>query len=77
MVMEAGEEHAVPWMTPVDAYEALVMSFGPTTKVHHSGGANAGFVDGSVRFLKTSISADTLRALMSIAGGEAVSSDAY
>jgi prepilin-type processing-associated H-X9-DG protein len=70
MVMEAGEEHAVPWMTPVDAYEALVMSFGPTTKVHHPGGANAGLVDGSVRFLKTNISAKTLRALMSIAGGE-------
>lgn len=78
MVIEAGEEYAVPWMAPENADEAVVlMNFRPTTKLHHSGGSNAGLVDGSVRFLKASISAKTLRALMSIAGGEVVSPDAY
>ncbi len=38
MVIEAGEENAVPWMAPVDADESLVMSLGPTTKLHHTGG---------------------------------------
>ncbi len=33
--------------------------------------------DGSVRFLKDSVNVVTLRALVSLAGGEVVSSDAY
>ena len=70
MVIEAGEENAVPWMAPVDADESLVMSLGPTTKLHHAGGMNACFVDGSVRFLKASTPAAVRRALMSISGND-------
>ena len=70
MVIEAGEENAVPWMAPVDADESLVMSLGPTTKLHHAGGTNACFVDGSVRFLKASTPAAVRRALMSISGND-------
>ena len=77
IVIEAGEENAVPWMAPVDADESLVMSLGPTTKLHHAGGMNAGFVDGSVRFLKANIPAMVRRALMSISGNENVTSDEY
>jgi prepilin-type processing-associated H-X9-DG protein len=77
MVIDAGEENAVPWMAPVDADESLVMSIGPTTKLHHVGGINAAFVDGSVRFLKTSIPTVVRRALMSISGNEQVTSDQY
>ena len=44
---------------------------------HHSGGANAVFCDGSVHFLKDSISLATLWALGSRAQGEVVSSDGY
>ena len=51
MVIEAGEENAIPWMAPADADESLVMSLGPATKLHHAGGMNACFVDGAVRFL--------------------------
>ena len=43
----------------------------------HPGGGNFLFSDGSVHFLKTSISMPTYCALGSRAGGEVVSSDAY
>ena len=76
-VIEAGEANAVPWMMPVDADEAVVLSFGPNTKLHHAGGTNAGFVDGSVRFLKASIPAKVRRALISISGNDTVSQDQY
>ena len=41
------------------------------------GGANYGFVDGSVRFLKSSISLQTYWSLGTRAGGEVISSDSY
>jgi prepilin-type processing-associated H-X9-DG protein len=44
---------------------------------YHPGGANVLLADGSVRFLKDSISNQTLWALGSRAGGEVVSSDSY
>lgn len=70
MVIEAGEENAVPWMAPIDADEALVLSIGPNTKLHHAGGMNACFVDGAVRFLTAKVPASVRRVLMSIAGKE-------
>jgi prepilin-type processing-associated H-X9-DG protein len=44
---------------------------------YHSGGVNAAFCDGSVRFIKDSISLPTWRALGSKGGGEVVSADSY
>jgi prepilin-type N-terminal cleavage/methylation domain-containing protein/prepilin-type processing-associated H-X9-DG protein len=43
----------------------------------HSGGVNALFADGGVRFIKNSISPVTWRALGTIGGGEVVSADQY
>jgi prepilin-type N-terminal cleavage/methylation domain-containing protein/prepilin-type processing-associated H-X9-DG protein len=43
----------------------------------HSGGVNACFADGSVKFIKNSINQLTWAALGTRAGGEIVSSDAY
>jgi prepilin-type N-terminal cleavage/methylation domain-containing protein/prepilin-type processing-associated H-X9-DG protein len=43
----------------------------------HPGGVNAAFADGSVRFVKNSVSGFVWRALGTIAGGEVVSSDQY
>ncbi len=70
MVIEAGEEDAVPWMAPRDADESLVMSLGPTTKLHHAGGMNGCLVDGSVRFLRANTPAEVRRALISISAGD-------
>lgn len=72
MVIEVGEEDAVPWMIPVDANEAMVMSLGSAAKPPHAGGRNACFVDGVARGLKADTPAEFLRALMSIAGGEEI-----
>jgi prepilin-type N-terminal cleavage/methylation domain-containing protein/prepilin-type processing-associated H-X9-DG protein len=43
----------------------------------HSGGANVGFADGSVRFIKNTIAMQTLWAIGSRDQGETVSGDAY
>ncbi|WP_406696900.1 DUF1559 domain-containing protein [Singulisphaera sp. Ch08] len=43
----------------------------------HSGGVNALFGDGSVRFIKDSISVITLRSLVTLSGGEVVSADSF
>jgi prepilin-type processing-associated H-X9-DG protein len=43
----------------------------------HPGGVNALFADGSVRFVKNSVSPVTWTSLGTIAGGEVVSADAY
>jgi prepilin-type N-terminal cleavage/methylation domain-containing protein/prepilin-type processing-associated H-X9-DG protein len=43
----------------------------------HPGGLNMAMADGSVRFIKSSISLQTYRALATRAGGEVISSDQY
>src|SRR5262249_48332119 len=70
MVIEAGEENAVPWMAPTDAGESLVMALGKTTRLHHAGGTNACFVDGRVAFLKADTPAKARRAWISISGND-------
>jgi prepilin-type N-terminal cleavage/methylation domain-containing protein/prepilin-type processing-associated H-X9-DG protein len=44
---------------------------------YHSGGVNVLFSDGSVKFIKDSVSIPTFRALSTKDGGEVLSSDAY
>ena len=77
MVLEVDDEHAVPWMAPTDANESVLLGFWPDTKTHHPGGMNAGFVDGSVHFLKMTVPAEVRRALITTYGGEPVNSDQY
>ncbi|AGA29898.1 DUF1559 family PulG-like putative transporter [Singulisphaera acidiphila] len=43
----------------------------------HSGGANVGFADGSVKFIKDSVNPATFLALGSRGGGEVISADSY
>ncbi|QDV38406.1 DUF1559 domain-containing protein [Tautonia plasticadhaerens] len=77
-VIDAGPDLAVPWTRPAD-WEAgegdepdLGGLFG-----NHPGGTNAGFADGSVRFLREEIDPGTWRKLLTIAGGEAFGPDDY
>jgi len=72
MVIEVPPEQSVPWMSPRDADEAMVLSIGPESKLAHTGGTQAAMCDGTVRFLSITIPAATRRALISIAGGEKV-----
>ena len=44
---------------------------------NHPGGVNVTFTDGSVRFIKDSISLVTWQALGTRNGGEVISSDSY
>jgi prepilin-type processing-associated H-X9-DG protein len=48
-----------------------------TANSYHPGGVNVGLCDGSVRFVKNSISLVTWNALGSRNGGEVISSDSY
>jgi hypothetical protein len=72
MVIEVPSEKAVPWMSPQDADETLIMSMGREARTAHSGCAHAALCDGSVRFLSATLPAATCRALFTIAGGEEV-----
>ena len=56
-------------------YTGMGIAIIPRSK--HPGGVNVGFGDGSVRFIKNSISVLTFRALSSTHGGEVISSDSY
>jgi prepilin-type processing-associated H-X9-DG protein len=47
------------------------------SKSRHAGGVNSLFGDGSVRFVKSTITAGVWKAINTISAGEAVSSDAY
>ena len=70
MLVEVDSEHSVPWMSPVDADDQLVMSLGPKSKLTHAGGFTAAFVDGHVAFLSADTSSAQRRALISIAGDD-------
>ncbi len=58
-----------------DANVNDIGAFPPSSR--HSGGVNMLFCDGSVRFLKDSVSAATFWALGTRANGEVISSDSY
>jgi prepilin-type processing-associated H-X9-DG protein len=78
--LAVGETHrTVPWTKPQD------LSFQDPSPLHglgsrhsyHSNGFNVLFVDGGVRWLKTTIAPNVLDALLTRNGGEAISADSY
>ena len=81
-VVEARE--AVPWMKPesdipfdAEAKPGEEKDLSPLLGGHFPDGFNAAFMDGSVRFLRDSINARVLRALITRDLGEVVSSDEF
>lgn len=70
MVIEVSSDRSVPWMSPNDADEQLILSIGPESKLAHVGGVQAAMCDGTVRFLSTALPAATRLALISIAAGD-------
>lgn len=70
LVIEMSSDHAVPWMAPRDADEAMFLAINPTSRLDHTGGMHAAFVDGTVRFLSDKLQTDIRRAFVTIAGNE-------
>jgi prepilin-type processing-associated H-X9-DG protein len=69
---------AVPWSKPADLpfdQQAQPSLYGAGSS--HPGGFNCGFADGSVRFIKNSISAVVFKALITRNGGEVINADAF
>lgn len=74
MIVETKE--FIPWTQPDD------VEFDPENPLaalgsFHPGGFNAAFADGSVRFIKTTIAAQVLKALITRNGGEVISAGQY
>jgi prepilin-type N-terminal cleavage/methylation domain-containing protein/prepilin-type processing-associated H-X9-DG protein len=66
----------------LDLETKLYVQGGPTygaltARSYHPGGVNALFADGSVKFVKGTVSGVTWRALGTVQGGEVVSGDSY
>ncbi len=77
-IMVVESKDAVLWSKPDDLkfdMEAKPSLYGAASP--HPGGFNASFADGSVRFIKNSISLQVFKALITRASGEVVSSDSY
>ena len=70
MLVEAPIDRAVPWMSPQDADEQLLMEIGSNSKLPHTGIFGVAFVDGHVRLLDSGLPTATRRALITIAGGD-------
>jgi len=68
MAFEVDSPHAVPWMAPIDADEALLLSLGPSSKLAHDGGFLAAFVDGRVLFLPATMPPADRSAMISVDG---------
>jgi len=76
MLIEVDAEHAVPWMSPVDADENLVLSLGePASRTRHPNGMSAAFADGHTEFLLNDVPADQRRAMISVAGNDKASAE--
>lgn len=72
LVFDAAAEHAVHWMSPQDADEAVLLSYTEVTEMYHPGYFPAAFVDGHVQSLDASLTGETRKAMITIAGGEAI-----
>jgi hypothetical protein len=70
VVIEVSAERAVPWMSPQDTDEEIVLSLTSDKRHPHPYGAQAIFADGSTQFLTADTKPEILRAMISIAGDD-------
>ena len=68
----------IPWSKPVDLkLDKIPIEINPKSGAgissQHGDGVDVLLADGSVRFLSSATKPETLRALLTVAGGEAVS----
>jgi prepilin-type processing-associated H-X9-DG protein len=75
LVIEVADEYAVPWMSPTDASEVMILSRSAEHDYAHSKGTNVVFVDGHTQFLPADLPPATLRALISITGNDDAHAD--
>lgn len=68
VVVEVDAEHAVHWMSPMDADEHLILNLSTAKKLPHPGVFQTLLADASTRALSADIKPAILRALISIAG---------
>jgi type II secretory pathway pseudopilin PulG len=70
MIIEVPADRAVPWMSPRDATEPIVVNALTSKRPAHSGGTQAAMADARVFYLETDTKPETLRALITIAGND-------
>ena len=76
MAADLGDQAAVTWTKPDDWKIGSPIDVKPLFG-HHKGGTNILCVDGSVHFIKETITQTLLKALITRDGGEVISSDAF
>ena len=67
----------VPNNPDSDCGDTAFVAIHQAARSYHPGGVNVGFCDGSVKFIKSTVSLTTWRALGTRAGNEAISADGY
>ena len=73
MVVDIPQTHAVHWMSPQDADEALLLGIAREEKdLQHTGGFQGALADGSVRYFSVNLPATTLKALITISANDTV-----
>jgi prepilin-type processing-associated H-X9-DG protein len=75
LAIDAGDDHAVVWTQPADWEIEPDPGIESVFKSHAPDGTNVLFADGSVRFIRATISGATLRALLTRAGGEVIKAE--
>lgn len=68
LVIEVDAAHAVHWMQPQDADEALLLSLNEQTEWSHPRGFHALFGDGSVQFQLATLTANERRQFLTVSG---------
>jgi prepilin-type processing-associated H-X9-DG protein len=70
LVLETEPARSVHWMSPEDVDEEWLRNLANVVELSHPSGINVAYGDGRVTFLQQGTDEETIRALISIAGGD-------